>query len=72
MLNIPPEEKSQLDTYLTESAKILRNYTEAEKLNDFESIELEVRKQMMEVVSPQIGEFFCLPTEKTKQEGLEK
>ncbi len=72
MLNIPPEEKSQLDTYLTEAAKILRKYTEAEKLNDFESIELEVRKQMMEVVSPQIGEFFCLPKEKTRQERLEK
>lgn len=72
MLNIPSEEKSQLDTYLIEAAKILRKYTEAEKLNDFESIELEVRKQMMEVVSPQIGEFFCLPTEKIREERLEK
>jgi hypothetical protein len=72
MLNIPSEEKSQLDTYLTEAAKILRKYTEAEKLNDFESIELEVRKQMMEVVSPKIGEFFCHPKEKTRQERLEK
>lgn len=58
MLNIPPEEKSELDTYLTEAARILRKYTETEKLKDFESIELEVRKQMVEVVAPQIGGFF--------------
>jgi hypothetical protein len=58
MLEIPPEEKAKLDKYLVETAKILRKYTEPEKLNDFESIELEVRNQMMSVVSPKIGEFF--------------
>jgi hypothetical protein len=58
MLEIPLEEKAKLDQYLVETAKILRKYTEPEKLNDFESIELEVRNQMMSVVSPKIGEFF--------------
>jgi hypothetical protein len=58
MLEIPLEEKAQLEKYLVETAKILRKYTELEKLNDFESIELEVRSQMMSVVSPKIGEFF--------------
>jgi hypothetical protein len=58
MLEIPPQEKAQLEKYLVETAKILRKYTESEKLNDFESIELEVRNQMMSVVSPKIGEFF--------------
>ena len=72
MLNIPLEKKAQLENYLTEAAKILREYTETEKLNDFETIELEVRKQMIEVVSPHIGAFFCLPKEKTRQERLEK
>jgi hypothetical protein len=65
LLNIPPEEKAQLDTYLVETAKILRKYTEPDKLNDFESIEIEVRNQMIEVVSPKIGEFFF-------SEGAEK
>jgi hypothetical protein len=58
MLEIPPEEKAKLDKYIVETAKILRKYTEPEKLDDFESIELEVRTQMMSVVSPKIGEFF--------------
>jgi hypothetical protein len=43
MLNIPPEEKAQVEIYLTETARILRKYTEPEKLNSFESIELELR-----------------------------
>jgi hypothetical protein len=72
MLNIPPEEKAQLDTYLVETAKILRKYTEPDKLNDFESIEIEVRNQMIEVVSPKIGEFFCQKEQKNSQERLEK
>jgi hypothetical protein len=55
MLNIPPEEKAQVEIYLTETARILRKYTEPEKLNSFESIELELRNQMMEVVGPIIG-----------------
>lgn len=66
MLNIPLEKKAQLENYLTEAAKILREYTETEKLNDFETIELEVRKQMMEVVSPHIGAFFLSPKGENK------
>jgi insertion element IS1 protein InsB len=72
MLNIPPEEKAQLDTYLVETAKILRKYTEPDRLNDFESIEIEVRNQMIEVVSPRIGEFFCQKEQKNSQERPEK
>ncbi len=72
MLNIPPEEKAQLDKYLTEAARILRKYTEPEKLNSFENIELEVRNQVLEIVSPKIGEFFYPPKEKTSQERPEK
>jgi hypothetical protein len=72
MLNIPPEEKAQLDIHLVETAKILRKYTEIDKLNDFESIEIEVRNQMIEVVSPKIGEFFCQKEQKNSQERPEK
>ena len=58
MLPIPQEEKDLLNHYLTESARILYKYTEPEKQEDFESIEVEVRNQMLEVVAPTIGEFF--------------
>jgi hypothetical protein len=72
MLNIPPEEKAQVEIYLTETARILRKYTEPEKLNSFESIELELRNQMMEVVGPIIGEFFFQKEPKNSQEKREK
>lgn len=72
MLNIPPEEKAQVEIYLTETARILRKYTESEKLNSFVSIELELRNQMMEVVSPIIGEFFSQKEQKNCQEKREK
>lgn len=58
LLPMPPEEKALLNYHLTESARILREYTEPEKQKDFESIEVEVRTQMLEVVGPTMGEFF--------------
>lgn len=58
MLNITPEDQAKLDESLTETARILRKYTDREKLKDFESIEVEVRTQMLEVVAPKIGHFF--------------
>ncbi len=67
MLPMPADEKALLNHYLTESARLMRKYTEAEKLQDFESIEVEVRNQMQSVVGPTIGEFFCL---KAGQNGL--
>jgi len=72
MLPIPPEAQAQLDEYLTESARIMRQYTEVEKLKGFESIEIEVRKQMLEIISPKIGEFFFQRKEKNVQEINEK
>ena len=68
MLPMPPEAKALLDYHLTESARILREYTELEKQKDFESIEVEVRKQMLELVGPTIGEFFF---QKAEKNGLE-
>ena len=60
MLPIPVEEQALLNYHLTESARILCQYTEPEKQKDFESIEVEVRTQMLEIVGPTIGEFFYL------------
>ena len=71
MSNIPPEEQARLEQYLTETAKILRKYTEPDKLRDFESIEVEVRKQMMEVVAPKIGEVFSQKEGKATEENKE-
>ena len=72
MLPIPPEDKALLDHHLTESARILREYTEPEKQQDFESIEVEVRSQMLEMVGPTIAEFFFQKEEKKGLETSEK
>jgi hypothetical protein len=72
MLPIPPAEKALLNQYLTESARILYKYTEPEKQQDFESIEVEVRNQILEVVGPTIGEFFFLKKVKNGLETSEK
>jgi hypothetical protein len=72
MLPMPPEEKALLNQYLTESARILYKYTEPEKQQDFESIEVEVRTQMLEIVGPTIGEFFFPKKVKNGLETSEK
>lgn len=72
MLPIPPEEKAMLDYHLTESARIMRQYTEPEKQKDFESIEVEVRTQILEIVGPTIGEFFFQKEVKNVLETSEK
>ena len=37
MLNIPQEDQAILDEHIRESARILRKYTDPEKLKDFET-----------------------------------
>jgi hypothetical protein len=59
-----PEEQNIIDKNLAEVAAILYKYTSAEELNDFEQVELSVRKQLWEKVAPLIGNFFL-----TQQEG---
>lgn len=58
MLKMLPEVKAEMKAHLEAVARILRQHTEPEKLQDFESIEIEVRKQVQEEVTPRIGEFF--------------
>ncbi|MBE9175961.1 hypothetical protein IQ225_12805 [Synechocystis salina LEGE 06155] len=67
MLPMPAEEKALLEQYLVESARLMRKYTEPEKLKDFESMEVEVRNQMQSVVAPTIGEFFSQKEEQNAQ-----
>lgn len=58
MLEMTAEDQAKLNASINETARILRKYTDQNKLQDFESIEIEVREQMLNIVGPQIGEFF--------------
>jgi hypothetical protein len=58
MLPISLEDKAVLEEHLHQAASILKQYTEPEKLKDFESIEVELRTQILTVVSPTVAEFF--------------
>ena len=58
MLPIPPDGQAQIDEYIEKLAGCMMKYTEPEKLEDFESIEVEVRDQIQKKIAPKIGEFF--------------
>lgn len=60
MQPLSAEAQTQLDEYLKGVARIMYEHTEPEKLKSFESIEWEVRGQMLDKVAPAIGEFFYL------------
>ncbi len=53
-----PEEIKELQAHLEAAAAILFKHTPSEQLQDFESIERSVRDQLLEQVSPPIGNFF--------------
>jgi hypothetical protein len=65
MQPLSPEKQQELNAHLHAAARILYDHTEAEKLQTFESIELEVRTQILDNVSPRIGEFFFLKEDVT-------
>lgn len=69
---MPPEKEALLKEYLTELARLMREHTETEKLKDFESMEVEVRDQILELVTPVIGEFFFQKEEKNAQGTSER
>lgn len=55
--------------YLREAAKLLKEDTPEEQLQDFESIELAVRKHIVEIVGPEIGTVFFQPEKKKARQG---
>ena len=75
-----PEEQSIIDQKLRERrfgsphlvAEILYNNTPRKELATFETIELSVRNQLLEQVSPKIGKFFSIKQAEVKQEENEK
>ena len=58
MKKLSPQAEQELKKHLTQVAEILYQHTESEKLQDFETIEWELRNQLLEKVAPQLGEFF--------------
>lgn len=58
MLPIPPDEQAQIDECIETLAGHMMKYTEPEKLEDFESIEVELIDQIQTRVAPKLGEFF--------------
>ena len=59
-VKMTPEEKSVVKEKLREIAEILYQDTSSEELETFETIELSVRKHLLETVAPEIGNFFII------------
>lgn len=57
-MNLANEQKLQY--HLREVAKILKEETPNEQLQNFEQLELATRKHILETVGPEIGTFFFL------------
>lgn len=53
-----PQEKQKVQEHLREVAQILYDNTPIEQQQDFESVELSVRKHLIETVAPEISDFF--------------
>jgi hypothetical protein len=71
MIDLSPEKQKELDEHLMAVSRILYEHTEIEKLKTFETIEWEVREQVLEKVTPQIGEFFFQKGEKKERGSKE-
>lgn len=67
-----PEEQAIVKEKLAEVAEILYKNTPPEAMRTFETVELSVRKHLLETVSPEIGNFFFNQQEGTKQGKSEK
>ncbi|MEG4459265.1 hypothetical protein [Microcoleus sp. N9_A1] len=55
-----PANEQKLKYHLREVAKLLKEETPQEELQNFEHIELAARKHILETVGPEIGTFFFL------------
>ena len=59
-VSMTPEEQQKIKINLQEIADIFYQNTPPENLQSFESIELTVREQIVEIVAPEISGFFFL------------
>ena len=67
-----PEKRAVVNEKLREIAEILYQDTSLEDLETFETIELSVRKHILETVAPEIGNFFTIQQGEAEQEESEK
>lgn len=72
MQPLSKEKQAKLDKHIEAVARILYEHTEPEKLRSFESIESEVRSQILAKVSPRIGEFFFQREDKPEEGSKEE
>ena len=67
-----PAKAKALEYHLQEAAKILKEETPEEQLQDFESIELAAREHMVDTVGPVIGEVFFARESQKQVENNDK
>jgi hypothetical protein len=63
-----PEQKAALDSYLEAIAQILYAESEPSAIQDLEGIELTVRQQIQQHVSPELGRFLSDKSPKPTRE----
>jgi len=66
-----PEEEKSIREHLQQVASILYQNTPMEELKNFETIELTVRKQMIDHVAPTIANFFLTEVVDVEEEKKE-
>ena len=71
MKKLNPQEQAKLEQLLQEAAKLMKQGTESDKLQDFESIEIELRDQLRQRVAPVLAEVFLSQTQSESQKHKE-
>jgi len=67
-----PEQRKKLEACLREASDILYNNANPDSLKTLEDIEIAVREQILENVSPQIALFLLKEKQKREKEENEK
>ena len=65
-MNLSPEENQKIKDHLKAVAQILDQNTSKNELLTFEDIEVTLRDEIQEVVSPEIAQFFFQKSAKLK------
>jgi hypothetical protein len=67
-----PSERKELEACLRKASEILYNNTDPDSLETLEDIEIAVREQVLENVSPQIALFLLKEKQRQEREESEK
>jgi hypothetical protein len=71
-MNLSQEDKEKLEEHIQGIARILYQNTSSDKLKTFEDIEMTLREEIQEEVSPEIAKFFFQKLAKLKSVDREK